>query len=362
MMALIMVVDIGSNLDGQYQGISHLLEHVLLSFNRLQVKIGIDDYEIYGRTSFETTTYTLICNDTIDNVKKGMYVFKSILNGCYINSCNDFATIKNDVLLEIANSDNNLQEELFGILWYDNIGMPIGDYECVSKISIDKLKHFFDTTYTRSPFRISLISNLNEELCKSIYGKYFKDSCIRKERRTNNKSGQKNVYYWDYEKGIGIYIKMKVYTFFNKSIFDRVVEDICCMLLEELLPGFFDTEIDVYCQKLRYCKNMQFLALEFSGKDKIDKEQIQRKIDEKEFLSLFLNYIINNISQENYDLLKSDYKGYIAQYLPTLDEQIKDVTNNLIFGDAVYDVNLYTKVIDNLELNSIIKKMTDWFI
>lgn len=364
-MALILTIEVGSKYDGLKLGIAHLLEHMLLCFDRFQFNIGIKNYRVYGTTNFENTTYTLVCPDTAKNNKMGFQVLKMILNGDFISICEDFNLIKNDVLKEIERTQrDNLKWELFRVLVdeedsYRNL--PIGDYECIKQISIQDLLEFFDHTYVNAPFKISVISNLNKELCVKNYKNYFKVSDVdhRQKRKSNVNCVEKRIYSWNYEKGFGIYINMTEAQFFNISLKERVVEDISCMLIEDLMPLFLDINAFIYCHKLRYSSDKQFLAIEILQPDIYKNERLSPSGLKATFRSFF-DFITGNTTVNGFSFVKTEYKKYMADYSPSLEEQIKDISNSLIYGDAIYKDSEYLRIIDTVKLDCVLKKIYDW--
>lgn len=360
--AIIMSVNVGSNLDGDKLGMAHLLEHMLLCFDRFRSNGNLDNYTIIGKTYFDTTIYTFISDDIVDNIEKGLSILSKIKNGDFL--CDKkFAVIKEDVLNEILYTRNKkLEKELFELLFKNEkckMNPPVGDYSCVDKIKFKDLCEFFENTYRKSDYRLALLSDLNEEYIKSEFSFFFSEENIDSSKDIFVGLNEKKVYVWDFYKGLGIYIKLSSDSFFNKTINKRVVEDMSGMVIEELLPEYIKYETVVHCQKLRYSLSQQFLSIEIFIKDKNEKDKLLR-CNKKEWFSGFIDFLHANMKMEQVDFWKKEYKKYLYSSVTSFDEQIRDITNGIMFGDIVFNQVSYIKALELIEMDDLQQKIREW--
>lgn len=365
-MAFIMAINVGSNSDGNNRGIAHLLEHVLLGFDRFQCEKELENYEIVGKTSFETTTYTLTTCDIKENVEKCFRILSAILNGVYIREFG-YNVIKNDVIQEIHESQKSIQKSfylrLFKHLYVDSdnlMNFPIGTIDCVRNITYRDICNFWDKTYKIASYRIAVMSEVETGFIKEKYDIYFKNAYYKPINSYMPSMISNELYTWDFGEGIGIYIKLKEMDFYNKTIKNRVIEDMGCILIEEFMPQYICDNIVVHCHKFRYSKSEQFLSIELYIEDKQAKRAfICSKT--KEWLQEFLKFMLNNCKKEQFILLKEEYINFINHYVPTTKEQIDDMTNSIIYGDALFDNGGYKENLLNVNIDDLYEKILSWF-
>lgn len=361
--AIIMSINVGSNLDGDKLGMAHLLEHMLLWFDRFRSNGDLDNYSITGKTYFDTTIYTFIGEDIEDNIKKGFSILSKIKKGDFLSD-NKFAIIKEDVLHEILYTKNKkLENELFNLLFQDEknkMNPPVGDYSCVTNIKYKDLCDFFESTYRKSEYRLALLSDLNSDYIKNEFSYFFLEEQIDYNKDVLVGLNEKKIFVWDFYKGLGIYIKLSSDSFFNKTVNSRVVEDMSGMVIEELLPKYIRYEATVHCQKLRYSISQQFLSIEIFIKEEKEKNMLLR-CNKKEWLSGFVDFLHDKMNIVQVESWKKEYRKYLSGYAPSFDEQIKDITNSIMFGDIVFNQTSYINALDLIKIEDLQQKIMEWF-
>lgn len=362
--AIIMSINIGSNQDGDQLGIAHLLEHMLLSFDRFRSDDNVANYTITGKTNFDTTVYTIVSDDNKDDVEQGFCVMSKIKNGTFLNE-NRFSVIKEDVMNEILYTENKkLENELFELLFENEeskMNPPVGNYDCVAKINFKDLCNFFEDTYRNADYKLALLSDLNSEYIKRMFSGLFVERRLDLSPSKIVGINEKKMFIWDFRKGLGIYIKLSSDSFFNRTVSNRVVEDMSSMVIEELLPEYIKQDVVVHCQKLRYSKYRQFLSIEMFVKHEEEKNMLIR-CDGKKWLWGFIDFLYSKVKREKFESWKEEYRKYLSGLVISFDEQIKDITNGIIFGDVVFDQDVYIRALELVEMKDLQEKIAEWFI
>lgn len=365
-MAFVMVVDVGANSDGKNPGIAHLLEHVLLGFDRFQCEKELKKYEIIGKTGFDTTVYILTTNDVKENVEKCFRILASILNGTNMREFG-YNVIKNDVVQEILAAQRSKKKGFYLGLFkklYGNsdilMNYPVGTLESVMKITYKEICDFWFKTYRAAPYRIAVMSEVDADFIQDKYSMYFRNAFYDSKDLLMSPLNNNKLYIWNFGTGIGIYIKLNKMNFYNKTIEERVAEDMGCALIEEYMPQYIHGNTFVNCHKLRYSKYEQFLSIELYIMDKQLKKDFLCR-EKTGWLQEFVNFILNSCRDEHFELLRSEYINFIRQYVPTKKEQIFDMANSMIYGDVLFDTDLYIKKLQNIKKDDLYKKILSWF-
>lgn len=366
-MVFIMAIDVGANYDGSNSGIAHLTEHILLGFDRFQREKELKSYEIVGKTGFETTIFTLTTPDDKANVEACFRILSSIINGTYITDFG-YDTIKDDVIQEIYEAQRsykkNFYMRLFKKLYGDSntlLNFPIGTLECVQAISYKDICGFWNRTYKVAPYRITVMSEIDKDFIQEKYNMYFKKNYYSSKHSPVSFPPCHKVHTWDFDDGIGIYIKLDKINFYNKTLEGRAIEDMVCILIEEFMPQYIYNETIVHCHKFRYSKYEQFLSIELYIRDELVKKRFLCS-EKKGWLNECAEFIISSCNEEMFEFLRNEYINFINQYVPTVKEQIRDMTNSMIYGDVLFDTGIYIKKLQKIKKDDLYKKLLNWFI
>lgn len=365
-MVFIMAIDVGANYDGSNLGIAHLTEHVLLGFDRFQREKELKSYEIVGKTGFETTIFILTTPDDKAYVDACFRILSSIVNGTYLRKFG-YDTIKDDVIQEIIAAQKSDKKKfymkLFKNLYGDSntlLNFPIGTIESVQTISYKDICNFWNRTYKVAPYRITVMSEIDKDFIQEKYNMHFKKNYYSSKHSHISFPPCHKVHTWDFNDGIGIYVKLDRINFYNKTLEERAIEDMACILIEEFMPQYIYNETVVHCHKFRYSKYEQFLSIELYIKDEFVKERFLC-VDKKEWLNKCAEFIISSCNEETFKFLRDEYINYINQYEPTVKEQIRDMTNSMIYGDALFDNGIYIKNLQQIKKDDLYKKLLNWF-
>ena len=331
-----LLVRVGSSQDGRLKGIAHFLEHMLLGFDRV-MNIASANYEhIWGNTSFISTSYKIQVRDGQEsNLKDCLEILRNICLGKTLDE-----NLWGIVFIDIFSS-NKKEASLLSNLSCEKIYFPIGEKEYLFKFDYNKVLSFFRTFYSNSPIALIVTGNITfkniEQLIKEVF-----DSVHFEKSLTRNNSAivqSKGCYFCNYNSEQIFMIKRNMN---DCSLENRVIEDISFIICEEIIERtYFDVlhkECDVYCKRILYDNERQFICIEVKCHDDI-------KVSPESWHNIgteLLKQSAKVVCREIFDNIKNEYSLSIEKNGQITPEQyIGEAEKNFLFGIDIFQKNLY---------------------
>lgn len=339
------------SLNETISGTAHLLEHMLLLFDKISGYYNKSVYSVGGKTFLDRTNYLVACNT--NQVNEVARIFADICSGTYLDE-NLIHYAKSDVKEEIMcrMGEQGIQKEKILLMNVLNspVKMPLGNLDGIDDINITHLKEYFKTYYTPENMCISMVGDINVSEFVELFNRYNSSVTFKRKysleytcdlkKRGNDKDNNKKE-----SDDIEIYFRLELDPFFeNNECLERVILYLMCCALDSL-PG----NEKVFIGIKEFTKDYRFIYIKIE--------------DMKCYKSDRLLKMLNKKIREYGNDLKMEVSQYIKEKLREELERIYDVLlvkrsiDFFIYGCQYYNVlDLKDKIerIDSIDIKRAI--------
>lgn len=337
-----LIVHCGSMNEKKTQrGFSHILEHMLISFDKFDYNPEIS---CFGYTDFYYTYFSFFT--TKKNITTCIECIRKIINGEFITK-DILENIKKDVLKEYYSifSKNHEMEYhwlLQGTKYIEQLA--IGDLEVIKNCTIAQLKEYYLKNYVSNNFELIVMGDMDNKK----NGVFFDDNkkkdeleyryCIDKFQWINYGKGHILKIY---------YVKSKREK--NEFIYDYFF----CAIVENYIREVYKDD-DIYMSKILLSRTEEFFCICLP----------QKYINNIQDLNVLVSEIVKNIDETYLKNFFKEYKTMFFKYLSdgygiNIVNEMKICIKNLVFEDELFGTqemnNLILNKIDNVQLDRILR-------
>jgi len=365
------LVGVGANQDGKTTGLAHFLEHMLVMFIKSFKNMKEIEYHLIAYTDYDKTIYQIECDNNEKNIAKCIFLLQDVLNGTYLNK-EYIDEVKRDIINEYHNMYQNKKFQNQNTHIFEcklPIKMPIGSLNDIKSITFTQVKDYYYEHYQNAPLAIITAGAINQEFLVDFLSINFHDAYKRKNwdsysgKYSENDIGNRySIIFNNQYNSVGIYLKTYQNHFAVKCLDSRVLEDICFVLIENLLTDylfkFYKQKTDVKCTIIKYCNSYQYLCIDI---DSVSSYSELSNMINPYFLYQFNNYIKTVLSQESLDIFKDAYKKNIVNNYRIDNTQLSnEVINQILYGEIIYSETNYLNILNSMSLKQILQKLNSW--
>lgn len=338
-----LVVHCGSmNEKKEQRGFSHLLEHMLISFDKFDYNQEIN---CSGYTDFYYTYFSFLTTQRY--MKKCMKYVKQIMNGEFVTE-DRLESIREDVLKEYdtffsKKYDIEYQWLLRRTKYIDQLA--IGDLDVIKQCTIEQLREYFLQNYISENFELIIMGNISEKE-KDLLScdNHLKKHDIGHRYCTDN-------FEWIHY-GKGQFLKI-YYIKVSEEQEDFIYDYLFCAILENFIGDYFNDEC-VEVTKILLSRVEEFFCISLSKKN-------LRNIGN---LRTFIDRIVENIDKTYVKNFLKEYKEMYVRYLSNgyginIVNEMKTCIKHLVFKSQLIGTqeinNLILSEIDNVDIDRILK-------
>ena len=350
-----LIVETGSENETK-EGTTHLLEHLLLSFDLIENDSGKFYEYVRGCTHFEYSTFEIEFENNIANIRRGLLRFKEILDGKYINQ-EMFDKAKLCVLHEIEHISEEDEKFLSIVKFYAGFGhLPTGTSTSIKNITFKDIQDYFNNIFLKAYKRMIVIGKIDEcgikQLIEEMYSVkinspylpkcdvYFKlDRCAVIRQLENI---------------IEIFFPVDPMSF--DTIKKRACQDLCLSIIEDILPRLskelYDNEEKVICHILHLGKQVTLLQIQICLND-----YNGRYCSNTDFKTLY-GTMLDYVDEELFQDIKNDYlKGLYQDLELSLEVETYELEKYYVFRVVPLNVKEYVNAVQALSIYDILEKM-----
>lgn len=338
-----LIVHCGSmNEKKEQRGFSHLLEHMLISFDKFDYnqEINCSGYTDFYYTYFSFFTTQKHKAECIKYVKK-------IMNGEFITD-DILENIREDVLKEYysffsKNHGIEYQWLLRGTKYIDQLA--IGDFDVIKNCTIEQLRKYFLQNYISENFELISMEDISEQETDIAFCDDNMQKCDILHRYCTN-----DFEWIRYGKGQ----LLKIYFIkFPDGQEDFIYDYLFCAIIENFISEYFDDEC-VEVTKILLSRVEEFFCISLSKKN----------LKNIKDLSILINKIVEIIDETYVRNFLKEYKEMYIQYLNkgygiNIVNEMKICIKHLVFKGKLIgtqEINhLILDEIDNVEINRILE-------
>lgn len=333
-------------------GTAHLLEHMLLLFDKISGHYNKSVYSVGGRTYWDRTNYLVACNT--NQLNKVAMIFAGICSGTYLDE-KLIHYAKSDVKEEIVYRmrEQGIQKEkilLMNVL-DSSVKMPMGNLEGIDNINITHLKEYFKTYYTPENMCISIVGNIDISEFVELFNRYNSSVTSKKKyslgymcdlKKSENEKKDENKKESD---DIEIYFKLEVAPFFeNNECLERVILYLMCYALDSLPENE-----KVFIGIKEFTKDYRFIYIKIENMEYYKCDKLLKMLNKK--IREYGNDFKMEISQFVKEKLREELEGIYDVLL------VKRSIDFFVYGCQYYDVlDLKNKIerIDSIDIKRAI--------
>lgn len=338
-----LVVHCGSmNEKKEQRGFSHLLEHMLISFDKFDYN---EEINCSGYTDFYYTYFSFLT--TQKHMKECIKYVKQIMDGRFITE-DILDNIREDVLKEY----DAFFSKKYGIEYQWLLRrtkyidqLAIGDFDIIKNCTLEQLREYFLHNYISENFELVVMGNINERET-SIF------SCdnLLKNHDTVHRYCTDNFEWVRYGKGqfLKIYY-IKILDGQEDFIYDYLF----CAIIENFLGDYFNDEC-VEVTKVLLSRAEEFFCISMSKKNLRDITNLR----------ILINRIVESIDETYVRNFLKEYKEMYVRYLSNgyginIVNEMKTCIKHLVFKGQLIGTqeinNLILNEIDNVDIDMIVK-------
>lgn len=338
-----LVVHCGSmNEKKNQRGFSHLLEHMLISFDKFYYNPEIN---CSGYTDFYYTYFSFFA--TQKHKAECIKYVKKIMNGEFITD-DILENIREDVLKEYysffsKNHGIEYQWLLRGTKYIDQLA--IGDFDVIKNCTIEQLRKYFLQNYISENFELISMEDISEQETDIAFCDDNMQKCDIWHRYCTN-----DFEWIRYGKGQ----LLKIYFIkFPDGQEDFIYDYLFCAIIENFISEYFDDEC-VEVTKILLSRVEEFFCISLSKKN----------LKNIKDLSILINKIVEIIDETYVRNFLKEYKEMYIQYLNkgygiNIVNEMKICIKHLVFKGKLIgtqEINhLILDEIDNVEINRILE-------
>ena len=328
-----LVVHCGSlNEKKEQRGFSHLLEHMLISFDKFYYNKEIN---CSGYTDFYYTYFLFLT--TKKHMEECIKYVKQIMHGEFITE-NILENIREDVLKEY----DTFFSKKYGIEYqwllrrtkYIN-RLAIGNLNVIKKCTLEQLRKYFLENYISENFELILMGNINKQETDMLaFDNYLKEHDIGHRYCTDN-------FEWvNYGKGQ----YLKIYYIKTPDVQEDFIYDyLFCAIIENYIGDYFNDEC-IEVTKILLSRVEEFFCI------CLPKKNLKNIND----LRILINRIVESIDETYVRNFLEEYKEMYARtinngYGINIVNEMKACIKHLVFKGKL----IGTQEINNLILNEI---------
>jgi len=341
-----LVVNIGALYDDKFKGAAHLLEHQLLSFDRIPDDNKHRYYSVRGITNEYATIYRIKTRSGYEDIEELIKIIRNIISGNYL-SINKFEMIKDDVIVEI----DKLSEDVFNQYKYkslysirNNLGYkaPLGSRNDILQMQYSDIVEFYRTNYMKANIAIYITGDVkNIQYTNELLQNYI--ASIRKDEWKGNNTlvdsvvGEGDFLFRKSNQEYEYYIMRKSVG----SIKERCIEDILFIIFENKFSECWEIPIiDVACYR-EYGMGVSYIKICIKCAYEVNMEKSTMK-------NILCNIIDIGLSGY-FEIVKENYIFYLETQLELdIEFVVDELVNNFIYNEAVFLPEKYLKELDNL--------------
>lgn len=337
------VVHCGSmNEKKEQRGFSHLLEHMLISFDKFNYNPGIN---CSGYTDFYYTYFSFLT--TKKHMEECIKYVKQIMDGEFITE-DILENIRQDVLKEydtFFSKKNGIEYQwlLRRTKYIDQLA--IGDLDVIENCTIKQLRQYFLQNYISENFELVVMGNINPQETGILFcDNHLKNHDIGHRYCTDN-------FEWIHY-GKGQFLKI-YYIKVSDGQEDFIYDYLFCAIIENFISDYFNDEC-VEVTKIFLSRAEEFFCICLSKKN-------LRNIKS---LSILINRIVESIDKTYVRNFLKEYKEMYVRYLSSgyginIVNEMKTCIKHLVFKGQLIGTqeinNLILNEIDNVDINRILK-------
>lgn len=332
--SLILVVNVGSNNDRNRSGISHYVEHMLVS--KLTNFFYDNSVNFIATTYFDFTSYEILCDNNIEEVLKYIYVLMDIYKGKYLTP-SIIENVRQDIILEFNQVTTSLQyKRVIELSKYDNsIGSTsIGTIDTIKSLQYSEIINFYKESYI--DVTIGIVSELDIKTRLNI--KKLEELSIESLPKKYGKN-PKIILFTEDSKCI-IYQK-EVY--FKSSYRTRFIEDLSTAIIETFIYDKYGIDISFY--KSYYGKQNKYWILNINCNIKKFLEIIHKQESIIKMLPKEIKYY------------RDEYMEKIRDIDLTIQSYTSEILYYLAYGIPIYEYSAYQKMNELVSDDEILKEI-----
>lgn len=338
-----LVVHCGSmNEKNTQRGFSHLLEHMLISFDKYNCNQEIN---CSGYTDFYYTCFSFL--STKRHMKECLEYINQIINGRFLTQ-DILGNIREDVLKEydtFFRKENDIEYQwlLRRTKYIDQLA--IGNLEIIKNCTIEQLREYFLKNYISENFELIIMGNISEkEINMFPYDNHLTIHNISQRYCTDR-------FEW-INYGTGKFLKIYFIKVLEEPE-DFIYEYLFCAIIENFLDDYYNDECaEVY--KILLSRAEEFLCIKIS----------KNNISNIRNLKIFINEMVEKIDKNYVSNFLKEYKEMYVNYLSNgyginILNEMKVCINYLVFKSRFIGTqeinNLILNEIDNVDIDKILK-------
>lgn len=338
-----LIVGAGSEYES-IPGVAHFTEHMHLAFDRMGLLENHEIFTLSGQTHLNCTLYEFNCSNEEKSLHIVFNIINNIIDGRYLKE-QYIEFIRNDIIQEYKTLNKNSDSYQNFNLIAPEISLPIGNMECIRKITFQDICDYHILHYNNAPVCVCISGCCDENRIIRLGLQFFsyqhKISSISKKNEIQEKI---NIYILR-ENSISIYIPIMD----RITLRDRALIDICSAVIENI---FDETkEVLIKAQVLRYNEKLQYVKIVIGG--------ASENIGEYQKICAL---IVRKLSLELITHIRNLYKAYIHEnFSITNEDAILEMTNCFLYGTACSDKDRYISELKNISSINIRKEIRSWF-
>lgn len=338
-----LVVHCGSmNEKKKQRGFSHLLEHMLISFDKFYYNQEIN---CSGYTDFYYTYFSFLT--TRKHMEECIKFVKQIMDGEFITE-DILENIREDVLKEY----DTFFSKKYGIEYQWLLGrtkyierLAIGDLDVIKNCTLEELREYFLQNYKLENFELVIMGNINEQETEILAcDNYLKKHDIGLRYCTDS-------FEWiRYGKGQ----LLKIYYVKTSDMQEDFIYDyLFCAIIENFISDYFNDEC-VEVTKILLSRVEEFICISLSKK----------YLKNIKSLSILINRLVESVDETYVRNFLKIYKEMYVRYLDNgyginIVSEMKTCIKHLVFKGKLIGTreinNLILNEIDHVDINRILK-------
>lgn len=327
-----LIVPVGSYNDGSLNGISHILEHMLIV--SLKQKYDIMDFRIKGTTNLDYTEYQIICSKY--DIKIGVNMLIDLFNGTYLHF-SDIESVRNDVLEEYTKYYNSINDDV-ELLGNDALShLPIGTLENIYKISERDLQSFFEDNYKNTNAYIVVVGfNVN-----LIYRNTKCFTCIRNSIFKINESGNisKKFFFRNIHDTYRYYFSLNT----NKRYLEELSFYIIELYIKKFISKMCFVDVEVSIRIIQYDSKRRYFYISLALENSTDKEYFENK-----FIYELFNYLFECFNFHDFKIIKDDYLKKICKSKISNYDLCQEICSNILYGIPTFHKRKFLSEVKNI--------------
>lgn len=318
-------------------GTAHLLEHVLLLFNKTSNHHNIS---VSGTTLFDRTYFFIVGNiNYLEEISASIYhIFHgTYLEDKYINYAKE--DVRSEIMYRMHDKEMQKEKILLEHLLHIPLKMPLGTIAGINNIGLIHLNNYYKTNYASENMCISIVGNIDID---KFIGLLNRDILNQPQNMPVQKDVLEDIEkYRSKRNSIDLYFCLDANPFLEENEYRE------CILF--------------------YLMCYAFRSIPYNNEVLVEIKELTK---ENRFLHVSINNYnfdkINKLLFDLYQIIKKYGDGYYPDLIQTIKNNILNEVNNMynvlllkrsidffVHGNKYYNISIFIEKIKNISMRDI---------